>query len=331
MKQLRRAATLPVTFFKRPAEIVAADLVGKVVVSRVDGRITAGRIVETEAYLGYDDPASHGYLHRRNARNEALFGPPGIWYVYLSYGMHWCANLVCQREGLASAVLLRALEPIEGLAVMRRRRGQCLISSSAPAQAACVRRWGSPVSWMVSQWRGGRSRYCGGTACAQGSIAATPRIGITKAADWPLRFHLAGSPWTSRKESAGGLDPPRCHFLQCRTNLDLVPSAARSFPRVAEAQAQARGEGVGRSTQQTAEGHDTRTIAESLGVGAQARSRGYLVLSEGTEVATPEVQPSDQAAEARAADGLHDFVIGGMATGVQNADSDTEVRRGAVP
>src|SRR5215213_3667046 len=122
MMRIRRAATLPVTFFSRPAELVAAELLGMVVVSTTGDAVTEGRIVETEAYLGYDDPASHGYLHRRNARNLALFGPPGTWYVYLSYGMHWCANLVCQRRGLASAVLLRALEPIEGLEVMRRRR-----------------------------------------------------------------------------------------------------------------------------------------------------------------------------------------------------------------
>jgi DNA-3-methyladenine glycosylase len=124
MTQVRRAATLPVTFFRRPAEAVARDLLGTVVVSRVGNQLTSARIVETEAYLGYDDPASHGFRHRRNARNEALFGPPGLWYVYLSYGMHWCANLVCQETGLASAVLLRALEPLEGMDVMRQRRGQ---------------------------------------------------------------------------------------------------------------------------------------------------------------------------------------------------------------
>jgi DNA-3-methyladenine glycosylase len=115
MKQVRRAAVLPVNFFRRPAEMVAPELLGMVVVSSVGGEITEAVITETEAYLGYDDPASHGYLHRRNARNAALFGPPGTWYVYLSYGMHWCANLVCQRTGQASAVLLRALQPIEGL------------------------------------------------------------------------------------------------------------------------------------------------------------------------------------------------------------------------
>ena len=115
MTQVRRAATLPVAFFRRPTEVVAQDLLGMVVVSTAGDELTTARIVETEAYLGYDDPASHGYRHRRNARNQALFGPPGSWYVYLSYGMHWCANLVCQRTGLASAVLVRALEPLEGL------------------------------------------------------------------------------------------------------------------------------------------------------------------------------------------------------------------------
>ena len=122
MSEVKRAALLPVAFFRRPAEIVAAELLGKVLISSVSGKVTGGIIVETEAYLGYDDPASHGYLHRRNARNAALFGPPGTWYVYLSYGMHWCANLVCQEEGLASAVLLRALEPVQGLEIMRQRR-----------------------------------------------------------------------------------------------------------------------------------------------------------------------------------------------------------------
>src|SRR3954468_21727709 len=123
MSRVRRAGKLPVSFFVRPTEQVAAELLGMMVVSTVGGEVTEGRIVETEAYLGYDDPASHGYRHRRNARNQALFGPAGSWYVYLSYGMHWCANLVCQRSGLASAVLLRALEPMAGLETMRQRRG----------------------------------------------------------------------------------------------------------------------------------------------------------------------------------------------------------------
>jgi DNA-3-methyladenine glycosylase len=204
MKQVRRAATLPVAFFKRPAEIVAADLVGTVVVSTVGGRTTAGRIVETEAYLGYDDPASHGYLHRRNTRNEALFGPPGIWYVYLSYGMHWCANLVCQREGLASAVLLRALEPLEGLDEMRKRRGPVADRQLCSGPGRLCQALGITRTLDGVRMRSGPVLVQRGDVLPPGSVLATPRIGITKAADWPLRFHLAGSLWTSRKEKGGG-------------------------------------------------------------------------------------------------------------------------------
>ena len=205
MSQLKRAATLPVAFFRRSAETVAADLLGAVVLSTAAGEMTAGRIVETEAYLGYDDPASHGYLHRRNARNEALFGPPGTWYVYLSYGMHWCANLVCQQPGLASAVLLRALEPVSGLDVMRERRGRVADRDlcSGPGklcQALGITREldGRKMADSCVVVRPVRLR---GTL----RIVASPRIGITKAADWPLRFHLAGSPWISRKETGGSL------------------------------------------------------------------------------------------------------------------------------
>jgi DNA-3-methyladenine glycosylase len=196
----RRAATLPVSFFDRPADAVARDLLGAVVVSRVGGMRTAGVIVETEAYLGYDDPASHGFLHRRNERNAAMFGPPGLWYVYRSYGMHWCANLVCESEGRASAVLLRALAPVGGLQTMRRRRGgvddrllcagpgrlcQALGITRSLDGTAMSR---SPVTVIEPQ-----------PAAPRPAIACTPRIGITKAADWPLRFVVADSPYLSKR------------------------------------------------------------------------------------------------------------------------------------
>jgi DNA-3-methyladenine glycosylase len=197
MTAVRRAATLPVAFFTRPAEVVAADLLGAVVVSSLGGELTAGRIVETEAYLGYDDPASHGYLHRRNARNQALFGPPGSWYVYLSYGMHWCANLVCQRTGLASAVLLRALEPLQGLETMRRRRGlvadrELCSGPGKVCQALGITRDldGTKISRSPVLVHRRRNE--------PEAMVVTPRIGITKAADWPLRFVVSGSPWLSR-------------------------------------------------------------------------------------------------------------------------------------
>jgi len=199
MRATRRAATLPVTFFTRPAEVVAAELLGMIVVSRIGGELTEGRIVETEAYLGYDDPASHGYRHRRNARNEALFGPPGTWYVYLSYGMHWCANLVCQEAGLANAVLLRALEPLGGLETMRRRRGNVPDRELSSGPGKLCQALGINRELDARSMRRSAVRVRPGYQDQETRIAATPRVGITKAADWPLRFHIAGSPWTSRK------------------------------------------------------------------------------------------------------------------------------------
>lgn len=204
MSRIRRAATLPVAFFSRPAEVVARELLGATIVSQVDGLQTAGRIVETEAYLGFDDPASHGYRHRRNERNAALFAAPGTWYVYRSYGMHWCANLVCEEPGRASAVLLRAVEPVHGLEHMAARRGtpEPRMLCSGPGrlcQALGIsRRFDglpmpeSPITVMS------------GPAIAEPDTEATPRIGITKAADWPLRYAVAGSPWTSRARVTAG-------------------------------------------------------------------------------------------------------------------------------
>jgi len=208
MTHLRRAATLPVAFFRRPAEVVAAELLGMVVVSSVGGEFTEGRVVETEAYLGYDDPASHGYLHRRHARNEALFGPPGSWYVYLSYGMHWCANLVCQRPGLASAVLLRALEPLAGLDLMRRRRGGVVDRELCSGPGKLTQALGITRNLDGSRMLGSDVLVRRPGAMEAFGVTATPRIGITKAADWPLRFCLAGSSWTSRKETGGGSRRP---------------------------------------------------------------------------------------------------------------------------
>ncbi len=203
MTQLRRAATLPVSFFGYPAEKVARDLLGARLISLVEGERTVGRIVETEAYLGYDDPASHGYRHRRNQRNTALFGPPGTWYVYLSYGVHWCANLVCEEEGKASAVLLRALEPLEGLEAMRRRRGGVADRELCSGPGKLCQALGITRGLDGTPMNGGMVIVAPPDHGSRRDILTTPRVGITKAADWPLRFTIAGSTWISR---AGG-DP----------------------------------------------------------------------------------------------------------------------------
>lgn len=202
MSTTLRAATLPVSFFGRPADMIARDLLGALVVSSVGRRLTAGRIVETEAYLGAEDPASHGYRRRRNERNAALFGPPGSWYVYRSYGLHWCANLVCGPEGNGGAVLLRALEPVRGLEAMRSRRGAVADRHlcSGPGklcQALGITRELDGLSMV-------RSLVVVALPEAEAPpVLVTPRVGITKAAQWPLRFLAAGSPYVSRGPVAG--------------------------------------------------------------------------------------------------------------------------------
>jgi len=200
----RRAATLPVAFFDRPADVVAPELLGALVVSRAGGVLTSARIVETEAYLGYRDPASHGYLHRRNERNAALFGPPGSWYVYLSYGIHWCANLVCEAEGTASAVLLRALQPVEDIATMRRRRGRVDDRELCSGPGKLCQALGITRDLDGKMMPASEVLVLAPTVALPVEVAVTPRIGITKAADWPLRFLVPGNPHVS----GPGVRPP---------------------------------------------------------------------------------------------------------------------------
>jgi len=193
-----RRRALAASFYARPTPEVARRLLGRLLVSEIGRCFTVGRIVETEAYLGTDDPASHGYRARRTRRTESLFAPPGTAYVYFTYGMHWCLNAVTERAGFPSAVLIRALEPLEGLETMRRRRGGVADRElcSGPAklcQALGVtgREDGIPLTRgrlrvLTDEWR---HRY---------TIKTTPRVGITHAAHWPLRFLIEDSPWVSR-------------------------------------------------------------------------------------------------------------------------------------
>jgi DNA-3-methyladenine glycosylase len=169
--------------------------VGTVIVSSVRGVRTTGRIVETEAYLGHRDPASHAYQNRRHAQNEGLYGPAGNWYVYLSYGVHWCANLVAGHTPNEGAVLLRAVEPIEGLSTMRRRRGGVADRVLAAGPGRLTQALGITRSLDQRPMRSAVVRIHEGEAA---SIVATPRIGITRAVDWPLRFVEAGTRWASR-------------------------------------------------------------------------------------------------------------------------------------
>lgn len=199
MTTLERAALLPVSFFARPADTVAADLLGRVVVSTIGGRLTAGRIVETEAYLGATDPASHAWGGRRHPSNESLYAAPGTWYVYRSYGIHWCSNLVTAGPAAGAAVLLRALEPVGGLPLMRRRRGAVAERAlcAGPGRLAQALGLTGALDGRPHA-RASRVWVVVGDPLPASRRVATPRIGLTRAADWPLRFVVAGTRWASR-------------------------------------------------------------------------------------------------------------------------------------
>ena len=169
---------------------VARDLVGCTLL--VNG--VGGVIVECEAYAP-DDPASHAFSGRTR-RNAAMFGPPGRLYVYRSYGVHWCANLVCEPEGIAAAVLLRALEPTAGIDEMRRRRGvddPGLLCSGPGRLTQALGITGEHDGAPLDQ---PPFRLVRSTRPVE--IVTSPRIGITRASDYPWRYSLEGSRYVSR-------------------------------------------------------------------------------------------------------------------------------------
>ena len=187
---------LAATFYARPTAEVARRLLGHFLVSVAGGQRTVGRIVETEAYVGPHDPACHAFGRRRTPRTEALYGPPGGAYVYFTYGMHWCLNAVTERRDYPAAVLIRALEPLEGLAVMRRRRGNVAERDLCAGPARLCEALG------ITGDENGTSLVRGTVRILRSrgrrlQVDVTARIGITRAVSWPLRFVIRDSPWAS--------------------------------------------------------------------------------------------------------------------------------------
>ena len=184
------ARRLRKSFFDRSVHAVAPDLIG---VTLLVGGV-GGTIVEVEAYH-HTDPAAHSY-RGQTARNAVMFGPPGYAYVYRSYGIHWCLNFVCEGAGSASAVLIRALAPTDGVATMRRRRGL------KDERALCTGPGKLCEALAVTQAHSGRAldrppfELFARTDPAP--IVVGVRIGITKAVELPWRYGLAGSPFLSK-------------------------------------------------------------------------------------------------------------------------------------
>ena len=180
-------------FYARPVVEVARDLIGCVVSH--DG--CAGVIVETEAYH-HSEPASHAYVGLTN-RTRVLFGPPGYAYVYRSYGIHACLNAVCEPEGVGAAVLIRALEPAEGIELMRERRRLERVEDLCSGPGKLTQALGIDLSLNGADLvRGPVMIYGRLEAWTDVEVAASKRIGITKAADLPWRFYALGSRYLSR-------------------------------------------------------------------------------------------------------------------------------------
>jgi DNA-3-methyladenine glycosylase len=201
-RRSRIGEPLPAAFYDRETEIVSRELLGAILWCRTDEGVAAGRIIETEAYLGEHDPACHAAAGLTE-RTRHLYGPPGISYVYFIYGVHWCFNAVTREHGLPSAVLVRALEPVEGVDLMRERRPSARAEhdlTNGPGKLCAALGIGpkhnglslqQPPIWITR-----------GVSYGEEEIVVGPRIGITKAAEWPLRWYVRDSRFVSGRRAA---------------------------------------------------------------------------------------------------------------------------------
>jgi DNA-3-methyladenine glycosylase len=197
-------------FYARSTEVVAFELIGKILVLSENGAALRGRIVETEAYFGADDPASHAF-RGLTPRNRVMFGLPGFSYVYFTYGNHHCLNVVTEPEGVAGAVLIRALEPLEGFSVMEKRRSKASREQWTNGPGKLTQAFG------ITREHSARDLTQSGSFCAAEDvnepllhpvrngypisngvhIQTASRIGISRAKKRPLRFYLMDSPFVS--------------------------------------------------------------------------------------------------------------------------------------
>ena len=197
-RRSRNGDSIPRSFYDRETEQVARDLLGAVLRVETSDGTASGRIVETEAYLGEHDAACHAAAGR-TARTHWLYGPPGTAYVYFIYGMYWCFNAVTRAVDLPSAVLVRAIEPLDGVELMRERRGNPRLEqdlTNGPGKLCLAlgitgemngfRLYDSPLEIIRGQ------------TIADDEVEVTPRIGITRAASWPLRWFVRGNPYVSK-------------------------------------------------------------------------------------------------------------------------------------
>ena len=202
MAERRRSRTLARSFYSRPTLTVLEELIGKVLAHNVRGRITSGVIVEAEAYIGEDDPACHASFGR-TPRNEPLYGPPGLAYVYLNYGVHHLVNAVTEADGHPAAVLIRALQPLDGIALMTKRRvtdGRSVDEHDlcrgpgnlARALGITLKENRLDLTGREDSGQSGSTLFIEDRGIPVGDVARGPRIGIRVAVDRPWRCWVDG-------------------------------------------------------------------------------------------------------------------------------------------
>jgi DNA-3-methyladenine glycosylase len=195
----KQTGRLSRAFFARATIEVARELLGKIIVHKLNGHTLAGRIVEAEAYLGLGDQAAHAARGLTN-RTKVLFGPPGHAYVYFIYGMYECLNLVCEPEGIAGCVLIRALEPVAGIEEMQRRRPAARHLrdlASGPGKLALA--MGITREHNGCDVTRGELRVRELADAGPREIVTTTRIGISVSQDLPLRFYIKDNEFVSRR------------------------------------------------------------------------------------------------------------------------------------
>ncbi len=203
MTSLARVTPMKTEFFNRDPRRVARALLGKLLLRKTPRGILAGRIVETEAYLGQGDEAAHAAAGKTE-RNSVLFGPPGRAYVYFIYGNHYCLNVSCLPDGVPGCVLLRALEPVEGIEQMAKARGIELAKESDLKKISSGPGRLSEALQVTRERDNGKSLVNASAdlrlvddSYRVRRVTVTPRVGIVKSAEQPLRYFIAGNPFVS--------------------------------------------------------------------------------------------------------------------------------------
>jgi len=187
------------SFYEQDTVIVAKSLLGALLVHKVDGKLISGYIVETEAYR-VDDAACHAFNGRKTTRNATLFGPVAHAYVYISYGIHFCINIVSHNtDTCAGGVLIRALQPVDGIEYMQKNRNQIELKNLTNGPGKLTQALGITIHDNGADILNGRDVYVAqGMQVPDGSIVAAPRIGISQAKDHLWRFYIKGNPFVSR-------------------------------------------------------------------------------------------------------------------------------------